>query len=100
MTSVFPMRFVALVTLVTLVTLVSVVSPCYLVHQNGGFSRGTSYARDSLLIMQFRSRLLPLPTPKKSKRACCQSDPLSPNQERAVSSRGRVAQIHSHLLWP
>ena len=34
---VFPTRFVSLV---SLVSLVSVVSLCYLVHQNGSFSRG------------------------------------------------------------
>ena len=68
MAGVFPMRFVTLVTLATLVTLVSVVSLCYLVHRNGGFSRGTSYARNGLLIMQFKSRLLPLPTPGKGER--------------------------------
>jgi len=57
------MRFVALVALATLVTLatfvsfvslvslVSVVSLCYLVHQNGRFSRGISYYRNDLLIM-------------------------------------------------
>src|SRR5258707_15460832 len=71
MASVFPMRFVALValvtvaSLVTLVSFVSAVSPCYLVHQNGGFSWGTSYARNGLLIMQFKSRLLPSPPLEK-----------------------------------
>src|SRR5258708_13457910 len=82
MASVFPMRFVALValvtvaslvtlvtvaSLVTLVSFVSAVSPCYLVHQNGGFSWGTSYARNGLLIMQFKSRLLPSPPLEKGK---------------------------------
>src|SRR5260221_11163372 len=41
----FPMRFATLVTLVSfvsLVSLVSVVSLCYLVHQNGRFSRGVA----------------------------------------------------------
>src|SRR5260221_14365745 len=50
---VFPTRFVALVSFVSfvsLVSLVSVVSQCYLLYQNGRFSRGVSYARNGLLI--------------------------------------------------